>query len=263
MSTMNQQQTTQHNALEEPDTKSASTVFDGLEDFRTTQPKVIGDVLRQLMGRQDFLTVESNQRPDRIVTRILAVDQAAGTFVYDASPDETHNRCLLEAQENYFSGNQDGVRIQFVGDQPTAIEFEGVFAFSAPLPQSLYRVQRREFFRANAPLAEAYTCSIVLSEEHHVTLDVVDLSLDGVGLRSKSPYLGALPIGFRLDMAVLDFGKRGKVETGLTVTYLRNLRDAANPVYRIGCRFVNFPKSRQQELQKLITYLEFTRRGRD
>ncbi|OIP17301.1 MAG: flagellar brake protein [Comamonadaceae bacterium CG_4_9_14_3_um_filter_60_33] len=260
---MNQQQSPRQDAPDQSGAKPASTMFAGLEDFRTTHPKVIGDVLRLLMSHKDFLTVESNQRPARIVTRILAVDQAAGTFVYDASPDATHNRCLLEAQENYFSGNQEGVRIQFVSDQPKGIEFEGVFAFHAPLPQSLYRVQRREFFRANAPLVESYTCSTVMPDEHVINFDIVDLSLDGVGLRTRDMRLATLPMGSILDKAQLNFGKRGMVETGLNITYLRNLRDTANPVYRVGCRFVGFPKSREQELQRLITYLELTRRGRD
>ncbi len=260
---MDQQQPSQAEPLDQSGKKSVEAIFAGLEDFRTTQPKVIGDVLRRLMGRKDNLTVESNQRPDRIVTRILAVDQLAGTFTYDASPDETHNRCLLEAQENYFSGSQDGVRIQFVVEQARGIEFEGMFAFCAPLPQSLYRVQRREFFRANAPLVESYVCSVVLPDQHQVRLEIVDLSLDGVGLRAKDPALGVLEIGSALDTAVLNFGIRGKIETGLSITYLRNLRDAEHPAYRIGCRFVRFPKSKEQELQRLITYLELARRGRD
>jgi c-di-GMP-binding flagellar brake protein YcgR len=260
---MDQEHSTQDDALDESGKRPVKALFAGLEDFRTTQPKVIGDVLRQLMGRKDFLTVESNQRPDRIVTRILAVDQAAGMFIYDASPDETHNRCLMEAQENYFSGTQDGIRIQFIGNQPRGIEFEGTFAFCAPLPLSLYRVQRREFFRAAAPLVESYCCHLALPDQHQVTLDIVDLSLDGVGLRSKDPSLDVLQIGSALDKVVLNFGKRGKIETGLRITYLRNLRDADHPAYRIGCRFANFPKSREQELQRLITYLELARRGRD
>lgn len=258
-----EQSTTQHDALDNSGKKSDDTMFAGLEDFRTTQPKVIGDVLRLLMGRKDFLTVESNQRPDRIVTRILAVDQTAGTFIYDASPDETHNRCLLEAHENYFSGTQNGIRIQFISDQPKGIEFEGKFAFFAPLPQSLYRVQRREFFRAAAPLVESYSCRITLSDERPVTLDIVDLSLDGVGLRSKVSSLSELQIGRVLKNSLLNFGKRGHIETGLKVSYMRNLRDADNPAYRIGCRFDKFPKSKEQELQRLITYLELARRGRD
>lgn len=260
---MDQKQSTQHDALEDPGNKSVNTMFAGLDDYRTTHPMVIVDVLRQLMGRKDFLTVEGNQRPDRIVTRILAVDQADGTFVYDASPDEAHNRCLLEAQENYFAGIQDGIRIQFIGNQAKGIEFEGKFAFCAPLPQSLYRVQRREFFRANAPLVESYSCNMVLPGQHQFTLDIVDLSLDGVGLRSKDTSLDALQIGSVLDKVVLNLGKRGKIETGLTITYLRSLRDADHPAYRIGCRFVRFPKSKEQELQRLITYLEVARRGRD
>jgi len=260
---MHQEQSPAHDTASEAGQQAASALTAGLDDYRTTHPMVIGDVLRQLMGRKDFLTVEGNQRPDRIITRMLAVDQAAGTFIYDASPDAFHNRLLLEAEENYFSGNQDGIRIQFTGNQAQGVEFEGAFAFCAPLPQSLYRVQRREFFRANAPLVEAYTCNMVLPDQRPVSVEIVDLSLDGLGLRSKDPAMDALKTGTVLDKVVLNLGKRGTIETGLTVTNLRNIRDAEHPAYRMGCRFLRFPKSKEQELQRLITYLEIARRGRD
>ena len=242
---------------------SESDAFDELEDFRVTHPKVIVDVLRQLMFRKDFLTVESNNGPHRGVTRILEVDQAAGTFVYDSSHDTAHNRHLLEAQENYFSATQDGVRIQFVSGRAQQHEFEGVFAFRAALPRNLYRVQRREFFRAAAPLVESYCCIAVLPDGRQVTWDIVDLSLDGLGLRSKDPSLGELETGTLLSKVVLNFGRRGRIETDLRITNLRNIRGADNPVYRIGCRFEHFPKSKEQDFQRLITYLELARRGRE
>ncbi len=233
-----------------------------MEEFRITHPKVIGDVLRQLMYRKDFLTVESNNGPDRIITRILEVNQPGGHFIYDGSAEQFQNRHLLEAGENYFSATQDGVRIQFVSGQPQAHEYQGGFAFRAPFPESLYRVQRREFFRAAAPLVESYCCIAILPDKRQVAWDIVDLSLDGLGLRSKDPKLGELEMGTLLSKAMLNFGKRGKIESDLRVTNLRNIRSAENPVYRIGCRFERFPKSKEQDFQKMITYLELARRGR-
>ena len=64
-----------------------------------------------------------------------------------------------------------------------------------------------------------------------------------------------------LSKAVLNFGRRGRMETDLRVTNLRNIRGPENPVYRIGCRFERFPKSKEQNLQRLITFLELMRRG--
>lgn len=233
-----------------------------LDDFRITQPKEIGGVLRQLMKRKDFLTVECSHRPHRIVTRILDVDQNAGFFIYDGSSEQIYNRSLLESEENYFSATQDGVRIQFVSGRPEPHEFEGAFAFRAPLPASLYRMQRREFFRVGTPLLEIYGCTASLPDKRQVTFDIFDLSLNGVGLRSKDPTLGALLIGTELSKAVLDCRKMGKLETDLKITYLHNIRGHSDPIYHFGCRFERFPKSKESDLQRMITKLEMARRER-
>ncbi len=260
---MDENQSTVQAALAASARRPIGEALAALEDFRITQPKVIGDVLRQLMNRKDFLTVECDDRPQHMVTRILEVNQAEGYFVYDCSAEQIHNRFLLEAQENYFSATQDGIAIQFVSGRPQQYQFEGALALRAPLPQSLYRVQRREFFRAAAPLVESYYCQATLPDRRQVAWDIFDLSLDGLGLRSKDPSLGELAIGTVLNKAVLNFGRRGKIETDLRITNLFNIRSLNNPVYRIGCRFERFPKSKEQDFQRLITYLELARRGRE
>lgn len=239
-----------------------SDALAALEDFRITHPKEIGNVLRQLMRRKDFLAVECSNRPHRIVTRILDVDQDAGVFIYDCSADQTYNRFLLESEESYFSATQDGVRIQFVGARPEQHEFEGAFAFRSSLPESLYRMQRREFFRVETPLMEPYRCTAQLPDKRQVSFDIYDLSLNGVGLRSKDPILGNLPIGTLLSKAVLDCSKLGTMETDLKITYLNNIRNHSDPIYHFGCRFVGFSKAKEPVLQRMINYLELARRGR-
>lgn len=239
-----------------------SDVFAPLEDYRISHPKAIGKVLQQLMSRKEFLTVACSHRPHRIVTRILDVDQDAGFFIYDGSAESIYNRSLLESNANYFSTTQDGVRVQFVGGQPEQHMFEGCFAFRSRLPESLYRMQRRDFFRVETPLKDPYRCIARLPDQRQVTFEIFDLSLGGVGLRSKDAALAELPIGTVLSQAVLDCRKMGMTQTDLKITYLQNIRSPANPVYHLGCRFENFPKSRATELQRMITSLELARKAR-
>lgn len=231
------------------------------EDFRITHPKAISSVFRQLMSRKNFLTVECSNHPHPIVTRILAVDENAGLFVYEGSAEQLDKQCLLESEENYFAATQDGIRIQFVSGRAQAHEFEGAFAFRSPLPESLYRMQRREFFRAAAPFVETYRCTVNLPDMRQAVFDIYDLSLNGVGLRSKDPTLGGLPIGTLLSKAVLDCRTRGMIETDLKISNLHNIQDQIDPIYHLGCRFQNFPRAKEPELQRLITYLELGRRG--
>jgi len=239
-----------------------SDVFAPLEDYRISHPKAIGKVLQQLLRRKEFLTVACSHRPHRIVTRILDVNLEAGFFIYDGSSESIYNRSLLESNANYFSTTQDGVRVQFVGGQPEQHMFEGCFAFRSPIPESLYRMQRRDFFRVETPLKDLYRCIARLLDRRQVTFEIFDLSLGGIGLRSKDAALAELPIGTVLSQAVLDFHKMGMTQTDLKITYLQNIRSPANPVYHIGCRFENFPKSRATELQRMITSLELARKAR-
>lgn len=238
-------------------------VFAPLEDYRIAHPKAIGNVLQQLMRRKEFLTVTCSHRPHRIVTRILDVDQEAGFFIYDGSSEPIYNRSLLESNANYFSATQGGVRIQFVGGQPTQHLFEGSFAFRSPLPESLYRMQRRDFFRVETPLKDPYRYIATLPDRRQITLEIFDLSLGGVGLRSRDAALEVLPIGTLLTQAVLDCRKIGMMQIDLKITHLKNIRNPGSPLYHLGCRFENFPKSRATELQRMITSLELASRARN
>lgn len=233
-----------------------------LEDFRIGHPKEIVSVLRQLMSAKDFLTVEASNCPRPIVTRILEVDQKAGLFIYDGRVEEMDRRFLLESDENYFSAAQGGIRIQFVSGRPEQFEFEGASAFRAALPESLYRIQRREFFRAAAPLVESYCCTAKLPDRRQLVFDVFDLSLNGVGLRSKDPAVAMLPTGTVLSKTVLDCRKMGVIESDLKITNMHTIQGRHDLICHIGCRFEHFPKSKEQDLQRMVTYLELARRGR-
>lgn len=259
---MNEKNSPQKTVLKTAEQRPVSDALALPEDFRITHPKAIGSVLRQLMSRQDFLTVECSNHPHPVVTRILAVDESSGTFIYEGCDEQLDNRRLLESEENYFAATQDGIRVQFVGGRPEPHEFEGAFAFRSQLPQSLYRMQRRQFFRAAPPLVESYRCTVNLPDRRQAVFDIYDLSFSGVGLRSKDPTLGGLPVGTVLSKAVLDCRQRGTMETDLKINYLHNIQDAIDPLYHFGCRFQNFPRSKEPELQRLITYLELSRRGR-
>lgn len=232
-----------------------------LEDFRIMQPKEIGNVLRQLMSRRDFLTVQGSNRPHRIVTRILEVDQNAGHFIFDCSADQIYNRSLLESEQNFFSATQGGVRIQFVSGRAEQHAFEGSFAFRSQIPESLYRMQRREYFRVETPLMQPYRCTTNLPGTGQVGFDIYDLSFTGVGLRSKDPALGELPLGTEFCKTVLNCHKMGLIETALTITNLRNIKGLNGPIYHFGCRFERFPRSKESDLQRIINYLELARRG--
>jgi flagellar brake protein len=228
-------------------------------EFRITNPKAIGNVLRELMNRKEFLTVECANRSRRFDSGILEVNQNQGYLVYRGSRDPVFNQVLLDAEENCFSATQDGILIEFVGGRSEKHEFDGEFALCAQFPESLCRMQRRELFRIKAPLMAGYCCTAIVNEKHPVVFEVLDVSVKGVALRSSDAAVAVLPIGTVLSAVVLRLGKQSPIETDIKIMNSRISRNSISPVYDFGCSFENFPRAREMELQRFIIHAELAR----
>ena len=58
-------------------------------------------------------------------------------------------------------------------------------AFVAEFPEVLFYVQRREYFRVDAPVLNPYVCKGQLADGSAFRFEVHDLSLGGVGIRTS------------------------------------------------------------------------------
>jgi len=235
-----------------------------LEDFRKTHPKEITSMLRLLARHNNVLSISFGRNGERIVTRILAVDEGSGSFLYDYGASSAENLRLQESEENLFSGMQAGVHIQFVCGRAEPHLHDGLPAFKSRLPESLYRVQRRENFRVEMPIADPYVCIATLPNQRRVNFSLVDLSLTGVRLRSTDVDLeeDELAIGTTLTEATFDYRDLGTIESDLKISFIHNSKTFTDPIYHFGCRFLTLPKAKEASLQRLITYLELRRNKR-
>lgn len=233
-----------------------------LDDFRMSHPKEVINALRQLARRQDFMTVAFGRHGERIVTRILEVDESTGCFFYDYGASAAENQRLQGSEENLFSGMQSGVHIQFACGRPEPDMHDGLPAFRSQLPESVYRMQRREHFRVAMPIADPYICTARLPDQRQIRFDIVDLSLTGIRLRCTDAGIGELAIGTTLTDAVFDFRDLGSIESDLKIAYIHNSQTFTKPIYHFGCRFLTLPKAKEASLQRMITYLELRRNKR-
>jgi len=230
-----------------------------MDEFRISNPKEIGVILKQLMLNKDFLVIASNNSQNIVVTNILNVNVAESLFFYDWGGNQRQNQVLLKSPKNYFSATQNGASVQFECGAPEQDSIEGMPVFRSAFPQFLYRMQRRRFFRAETSIANPYHCTVNLPGRGQVRFNIADLSITGVGLRSKDAWLADVAIGTMLKGAVLDFRGQGKLVLDLEVASLRDKRAGESSPYHVGCRLPNLPGAQEAALQRIITYLEFAR----
>lgn len=251
-STMHTNQTHDH---EVADDRSADPV-----DFGRRNPLEIGVSLRNLANRGDFLTAEYGS--GQIVTRLLDVDVTAHTFTFDWGGVAEQNRAVLATPKLVFHATPDGVRVEFTTATPRETMFDGRPAFEADFPTVLYYMQRREYFRVEAPVLDPYICSGLLPSGERFRFEVHDLSLGGVALRTIDERVANLEMGITLHDVELHFSTPGKVVLDLKLVSHRESTTAkGDRRYTLGFKFASMPGSAENTLQRLITQLEMKRRS--
>ncbi|WP_186236040.1 flagellar brake protein [Burkholderia gladioli] len=232
---------------------------DSVPDYGRRNPLEIGVQLRNLLNRGDFLTVR--YPGGQIVTRVLDVEVGSGTFTFDWGAVEAQNAQLLGASHGAFEALPDGVRVEFTIGTPSEISYEGRPAFQAKFPEVLYFVQRREYFRVDAPVLEPYVARGTLPEGEGFVFEIDNLSLGGIGLRTVDERAAALEPGVTLPEVELNLAGHGKLALDLQLVSQR-ITDSPNGArrYQLGFRFVSLPGAAENTLQRLITQLEVKRR---
>ncbi|TWG87213.1 c-di-GMP-binding flagellar brake protein YcgR [Cupriavidus gilardii J11] len=230
------------------------------EQYRLTHSSQIGTVLRDLAWQKCILNVRA-ARGHETVSSVLRVDPASRTFVFDWCRNDEEAQALLASDHNSFSASLRGVPVNFVIGKPTATEYEGAPAFTAAFPDKLYHFQRRRHFRARTLVTKGYSCEGRLADGSVVKLDISDLSLSGVGLRSRTVDEARLPVGTRLARARLDFGVLGKLDLDLQIVGHWLVGRDDNAIHHYGCAFVNADGRLENTLQRLVFALELAHRG--
>ena len=229
-------------------------------DFGRRNPLEIGVQLRNLVNRGDFLTAQ--YKGGQLVTRILDVDVRERTFIFDWGALAEQNRGLIAAQRCTFHAQPDGVRVEFATGAPRETSFEGRPAFEAEFPEVLFYVQRREFFRVDAPVIDPYICAGRLPDGERFRFELHDLSLGGVGMRTTDPRVATLPMGCVLQDCELTLGSPSTISLDLQIVSLRAVElPNGTQRYQLGLRFVMLPGNAENTLQRLITQLEMKRRS--
>ena len=158
-----------------------------------------------------------------IHTSVLALDESAGTIVFERSGDAALNERVLSAPYVTIVTADHGVPVQFVCDAPRPALHENIAVFASPLPGRVLRLQRRDAFRLPGdPLLKRASCQLFRSDAaQNKTLApaVLDLSCSGISIAitNNEPKLEResrhkcrieLPAFVRFDVGVLVHGSR-------------------------------------------------------
>lgn len=222
-------------------------------------------ILRALCDKGALITVYFNQGADFLLTSLIEVGD--GALLFDPGGSSEMNRKALASDKLVFITSHDKVKIQFTLNRLEMAQRGGRDVFRSAVPEQLLRLQRREYYRLTAPVANPLKCSIPLrladGSQTQVATTVIDIS--GGGLAMMAPPEG---VEFETDHLFencrIDLPDVGTLNATLRVRSIFEvtLRSGAR-VKRSGCQFVDLPAHMTTLIQRYIIRIERERKARE
>jgi flagellar brake protein len=147
------------------------------------------------------------------------------------------------------------------------VSYQGRPAFRAAFPDSLLRLQRREFYRLTVPIARPLRCILPYqkADGSRAQLEVKVVDISGGGLAVVAPPEG---IGFEAD-AEFPNCRLELPEVGIIVATVKvcsmfeiTLRNGST-IKRAGCQFKTLPGPMLTLVQRYIIKVERERKARE
>ena len=232
-----------------------------LNPYRLHSRREIVALLRTIAEKKQVLNMLANQDSTAIVTTILEIDDVAGTLVIDCAQREYMNESILSSDNISFETALEQVRILFFVDRIEQCMHEGAPALKLDLPQSMIRLQRREYYRVPTIAGPPVSCTITIpqtgpGEARTVSLVLQNVSGGGIALIDSEglldPTIGRVYRNCRIDLP------GGTLV--VTSLELRNAQQIRLPngqnANRLGCLFIDLPHAMLAAVQRYIAKLE-------
>jgi c-di-GMP-binding flagellar brake protein YcgR len=230
------------------------------DKHRISSPNEIKFVMQYIAEKGNRVALYYDNEDDFILTTILALDDAG--FWLEHSPNASGNRGVTKSNRLIFVSSHLKIKVQFTANQTSSVEYQGRPAFYLPFPESLYRLQRREYFRLMTPVINPLRCVIAKEpspDKKPYEFIIMDISCGGVGLTCMETDTELVPGLSYLDCQI-ELPELGTIRGTIEVKNLILFTSKSGTKYkRAGCEFKNLDGASTILLQRYVTNMQRAR----
>ena len=240
--------------------------FENWHDFEVDSPREIISLLRAIGEKNQMIRMLVHGEADVCVTSILDVNSATNSLYLDCSSDRAQNERIMAAKRLAFETTLDKIRILFSTEQTlTTTTCNGGPALLMDIPDTMIRLQRREFYRMATPVSNPVRATIPIPPElggGNAVVPLSDISCGGIAILDNKLVLGNT-IGNKYASCRIELPEIGLVTTGLRIRNSMELTLLNNKSNRrLGCEFIDISRGNLALVQRYITRLERERNAR-
>lgn len=224
-------------------------------------------VLRAVLQKSSLITVYFDQGNSFLLTSLLDIDAERGTLTFDMGSDQEMNARALKADRFTFTTSLDKVKVQFGLKRLELVKHDNRPALRGAIPESVLRLQRREYYRLATPVANPVRCKLTVQKPDGsaapMDLPLLDISGGGVGLMVKPEFKPDFQTGTGFRDCRIDLPEEGVLVCNLIVRNAFEVTTkSGNQHLRVGCEYEDLPGTRLTLIQRYITRVERERKAR-
>ena len=230
------------------------------DKHRIASPKEIEFVLNNIVKNRERVALYYDDANEFVMTSLLGVDKN-GLWL-EQSPDGAINQKIAAASKLVVVSSHHNVKVQFTCGKPSVTLYQNLAAFALPLPDSLYRLQRREYFRLMTPALNTLKCAIPsprLPKPQVREVTIMDISGSGIALTCSEDDADLVP-GESYQGCRINIPDYGTITGTIMVRNIAVLTNAAGHSYkRAGCELQNLDNASGILLQRYVLHLQRTK----
>ena len=216
--------------------------------------------LRSLIKHKQRLFISFGEGRQSFLTVLIDLSEENNSLYFDIGGSEEINRAFLKAERSQFSGEVEGIRLQFSAQKARIVKLDGEEVFAIPLPASLLRLQRREAYRLQLPSTKPYICRVCRGAPEEKALPIYDISVGGIGVQVNEQ-LAYEPQQI-LENCWIDLHDAGMIDVTIEVRYLMEKESrSGKTLWHMGCMFLNLTPAKETLIQRFMARIEAERRA--
>lgn len=225
---------------------------DELNDFQVNGTMAVRSMLRELQGAKEHIVLyRHHEHTPTLISRVIGLEANDFRMLYDG--DEQHLDALVESPELTLVGMTGSVKIQLTISSLSVREEEGNYYLIAGIPNTGWRIQRRDAYRVNPPEGDSATVVIRLPESREARGKLHDISAGGLCFSWPSGH--DIPaIGQTLPHSRIERARSAPLPCNLKL--IRATPQGASGEVLVSCRFQNLPENISRQIQIYVMDVE-------
>jgi len=231
-------------------------------DYLVKNPKMVFNHFKELIAKKCLISAHFGDRNRSFLTTIIDLDPKKKIIDLDCAPSEKLDEQLLSSPKVLFRTEIDGIKVSFSGKNIKKIKSGGDWVLSMPIPDAIFWMQRRQFYRVKIPLSHTQShCRLTLVNEDKTeteTFRLYDLSITGFSFLNSDPKWSEQ---FQPDSQFIDgiLHLNNGNQASVSFVIKNNVEIRASTLGaqdKIGCLLLPLPPSFETSIQRYMQEIE-------